>query len=365
MIETERDEVSERFLVGAFDNDGSLMSKGTFRYRNTAFGSGYVKTMTAGAVATPVHLRRGGNVRRMFSYMHERAYEDGVAVAILHPFSFSYYNKFGYERVADHLIARLPISKLDFVPRECRLIPYREEAACDLAAIYGRFARGRRLLFERKSPEQFGRPAGSVTYVYYEGKLPLGYITYTTEKTLKTNHYEDGVMYVHELVYTSPESLCALLSFIRMFEGELEEVEFKNIAMSPEADLILRHYTHTRYRVLPDVSAKVINTELMLAAADYPSREWDVTLKIPEGDEGVMGTFKVEYGGGDSKVTRLPDTADADVTLSPLALPRILYGHDGLSLETLPYVDGIRIEGCAEKLLAAFPKRSAGIFEHF
>lgn len=358
------DAVSEYNSIGAFEGEEKF-SSGVFRFRNTAFGDGYIKTMTAGAVATPVHLRRGGNVRKIFEYAHSFAYESGVVSAILHPFSFAYYNKFGYERVADHLIVSCPIRYIDFVPRRCSLVPCTEDKLLDLIPIYEKFVKGRNLLFERKMPEQFTRYKDALTYIYYEGSTPAGYIIFNTEKVLCTNHFENGKMMVREMVYTSKEALLELFSFIRMYEGELEDVEFLNLAMTPEVDILLRNYTHTKYKILPDIQAKIINTKMLLEAMSLPCAEGALSIKVADGEPGAVGSYLLEWGGGDSRVKTLPDTAETDATLSAKALARLAYGYDLISETTIPYLRDVLISKNAEGFISAFPKKCNGIFEHF
>ena len=188
ILQHEIDAVTELNRVGAVDENGQTLSSGGFRYRNTSLDGKYIKTMTVGGVATPVHLRRGGNVRRIFSYMHDKALEDGVGISILHPFSFAYYNMFDYEKVADHLIVRLPIRYVSFVPRRCSLVPYSAEMLGDMVELYDGFAKSRNISFERKTEEQFIRYKNAQTYVYYSGGKMEGYITYTAEKRLEINH---------------------------------------------------------------------------------------------------------------------------------------------------------------------------------
>ena len=356
--------VEEFNRIGAFEGEEKF-SSGNFRFRNTAFGDGYIKTMTAGAVATPVHLRRGGNVRKVFEYAHALAYESGVAAAILHPFSFAYYNKFGYEKVADHLIVSCPIRYIDFVPRRCSLVPCTEEKLPDLIPVYEKFIKGRNLLFERKMPEQFTVYKDALIYIYYNGSIPEGYIIFNTEKVLHAHHYEEGKILVHEMVYTTPAALSELLSFIRMYEGELEDVEFLNLAMAPEVDLLLRNYTHTKYKIIPDVQAKVINASLLLGAMSLPKADGALSIKVADGELGVKGAYLLEWGGGDSRVSALPDSEETDVTLTAKALARLAYGYDLLSETTLPYLGGVTVNKNVDSFIAAFPKRINGVFEHF
>ena len=213
--------------------------------------------------------------------------------------------------------------------------------------------------------KEFGKYKDSLTYVYYNGDKAEGYITFNTEKVLHTNHFEEGKMTVREMVYTTPAALSELLSFIRMYEGELEDVEFLNLAMTPEVDLALRNYTHTKYRILPDIAAKVINTKLLLGALALPSAEGSVSVRVADGEEGIRGAYLLEWGGGDSRVKALSDSAATDATVSARALARLAYGYDVVNRTTLPYLRDVEIEKNEEGFISAFPKKACGVFEHF
>ncbi len=351
--------------LAAIGENGETQTTGGARFCQTSFGKGTVPTMTLGGVGTPVHYRRGGNVRKLFEFMHERAEENGMAVSILHPFSFSYYRKFGYEKVADHLIMRMPVRMIDCVPRYCDLRPFdgSDEMKEDLKSIYRTFAGGRNLLIAR---EHCGCWGGLTTYIYYdeEGK-PAGYVGYTTTIDVIVNHLGNGLIKVFDMAYVNLDALKKLLGFLRMFEGEFDEIEFQNLAMSPEVDLMLGHYTHTTYRLVPDIMARVMHTEKMLAAHDYPMAEGCFTVRIADDRPYTKGVYRVNYGGGEGQVQKLSDSADADMTLSIQAFSRLIYGYDGANAATAAYMPGVEITGSAEDFFRAFPKKPCGIFEHF
>ncbi len=359
------DDLARTFRIGIFDENDVQQSLGTFRYRNTSFHDGYVKTLTAGGVATPVHFRRGGNVKKLFDYVHQKAFEEGAVIGLLHPFSFAYYNKFEYEKVSDHLILSCPIRYIDFVPRRCSLVPYTPDMLNDLVKLYREFSRGRSLLFERKLASQFQTTPKNNVYVYYKDGKPEGYITYTLEKELYINNYRNSIMKIAEMVYTSPEALRELFSFIRMYEGEYDDVEFQNLAPTPEVDILLRNYTHTSYKLLPDVAARIISTERALNAMTFPNADGRLTISIPEGDVGVKGTYMIEWGGNSKRITRLSDGYDADATLTTTALARLVYGYDMVNAITLPYISGVTVHKNTDAFISAFPKRNTGVFEHF
>ena len=353
-----------RYVVELLDQQDVMLSKGTIHLMQTAFGDEFLKTLSFSGVVTPMQYRRQGHVREIFDYAWQWGIEHEAVVSLLHPFSFSYYQKFGYGKVADHLIVRCPIRMLEFVPR-CGDFEKFEESEANWQQLYdlhNEFCRGRLLTMLRCDPQFY---KGKEIYVYREGGQPAGYIAYTTEKKLMVNHYEEGLMTVHEIVYKTPSALKAILGFIRMYDGELEDVEFANIAMCPEVELQLRHYTHTRYRLLPDLMARVLDTEKMLLAHTYPQQEGAFRIRVEDRLPTVQGSFLVEYGGGSCQVKRLGENAAVDMTVDSPSLSRLLYGYDAVTPQQAAYCDGISIDGNADDFFRAFGKRPAGMFEHF
>ena len=352
----------ELLSVAAVDQNGKALSTGVFTLIDSAFGTATVKALLAGGIATPVQNRRGGNIRKMFDFMHAQAVEEGAAVAILHPFSFSYYNKFGYEKVADHLMMRFPTRMLDFVPRRCAFVPYEAAHLADMLAIYRQFAAGRHLLLMRADDRHY---AGKETYIFYDNGTPTAYIVFSTEKPVFINNYRDTLLTVHEMAYVSPAGLWELLSFLRMFEGEFDEIQLLDGSIYYELELLLRHYTHTRYTRLPDLAARVLHTEKLLCANAYPQRAGAFTIKVLDTMPTVAGVYHVAYGDGTCTVTQLDDTQAADVTMPAHVFARLVYGNDPLDANSLRFLQGVTVDGDTEDLLRAFPKRPCGIFEHF
>lgn len=366
MVQIVRGELTD-FRLGrvfpVFVNEGdTTLSKGNFVLCNSYLSAGKVKTLLSWGISTPPHYRRGGNVRRMFDYVHDYASSEGVAVSLMHPFSFSYYEKLGYEKMADHRIVRCPTRLIDFVPRACNFVPYDDSRFDDLCKIYDGFARGRTGLLEKLELRTYRE--NQQTYILYLNGEPSAYIVFSSEKTLFVNNYRDTRLVVHELAYVSPEALSEIFSFIRMFEGELDEVHFENLAPAYEAELMLRHYTHTDYKLLPDLAARIINTELALSASLYPSVEGSFTLRVVDSLSTVDGSFLVEFGGGDSRVRRI-ESATPDITLTAGALARLVYGYDGVCADSLRYMKGVEVGANADVVALAFPRRSVGVFEHF
>lgn len=359
---------SERW--GFKNEKGDVMSAGSFTTVETRFGREWIKTLQVGGVGTDPEYRRGGYVRAMLEKSMREARERGWAVAILHPFSFSYYRKFGYERVADHLILDMPLSALDFVPRcagfERVSTPMQQQ---DALSVYDAFAQERMLLTRRLDanayPISHDLGAG-VTYLHraQDGKADAC-IRLSLKKDIDVNHYSGGRLTVHEMVYTNKAALWAALGFLRLFDGEADELHFDNTAMAPEIDWTLRHYTHTRYRVLPDIMARLLNTETLLSANHYPISAGSFSLRVLDEYHIADGAWRVRYGDGKAHIERLGAEDVCDVTADVRPMAALLYGALTVDAQSLDYLDGVTVNANAEDFLRAFPRRPVGVFEHF
>lgn len=355
----------------AFKNDrGDVMSAGSFTTVETRFGREWVKTLQVGGVGTDPEYRRGGYVRAMLEKSMREARERGWVVAMLHPFSFSYYRKFGYERVADHLIIDMPLCKLDFVPRCAEFERVSTESQQKEAmGVYEAFAGERMLLTRRLDASAYPISCdlgAGVTYLHRaeDGKADAC-IRLSLKKEIDVNHYSGGRVSVHELVYTSKSALTAALGFLRMFDGEADELHFDNAAMAPEIDWTLRHYTHTHYRVLPDIMARILNTEALLSANRYPQAEGCFSLRVLDEYHAADGAWRVCYGAGGARIERLNEDEVCDVTVDVRPLAALLYGTLTVDAQSLPYLEGVTVRAHAEDFLRAFPRRPVGVFEHF
>lgn len=354
----------KRFELKFQSDEGETLTSGALTLIKTSFGEGFVDTLCFSGVATPMKHRRKGYVRELFDFAFKWGIENGAIISVLHPFSFSYYEKFGYGKVSDHRIVRLPIRLLDTVPRCCDFEKAGDspEELEEIYALHNEFCKNRQLMMLYSDPRYF---KGKDLWVFRENGKMTGYITLTSTKRLEINHYEDGLLTVHNLVYTTPTALKSLLGFIRMFEGELDDVEFANLSCCPEVETYLRHDTHTHYRLLPDLMVRVLDTEKLLSLFNYPKQEGAFVLRVEDKLPTASGVFSVKFGNGACEVKRLDDDAAADITLSAPVLSRMVFGYDKLTVEQARFCDGITISGNAEDFFRVFSHRPAGMFEHF
>lgn len=345
-----------------------------FTVRPSRYHSEWIPALTVGGVATDPEYRREGHVRKILESAFENNAQYGAYVSLLHPFSFSYYRKFGYEKVADHLILEFPIEGLGFLPRVNDFVKLRgEERVGDVLKIFEKFSEGRNLMFRRFGSEHLplepdlGKRA---TYIRCRDGEPVAYVTLSCEKVFYVNQMRSVNLNVWELAFTDPEALRDIFGFLRMFEGENDTVKIHNCAMIPEVDIMLREYIRISYTIIPDIMARVLDTEKMLSANAFPHESGAFRIAVDDVLPDVRGVFEVEYGQGRGKVTRLAASPDAfsgktDIECNAQALSQILYGYHSLTPQLLPYIDGVRVTGNPTGLILAYPKAVNGIFEHF
>lgn len=351
-----------------YTDDGIKMSGLIFKTLNSRYCGNFVKTLTIGGVATEPEYRRAGAVRQMFKMLFDMAPERGWIVSFLHPFSFSYYRKFGYEKVADHKIVEFPISKLEFVDRCSDLVPVnslkRQE---DCVKVYNKFADGRNIMFVRKNTDMYPiNNSKKKTYLWYapDGE-PSGYVTLESEKYFSVNRMVNVNLNVYEMAYTSPDSLQALFGFLRMYEGENDTVKLHNCAMSPEIDVLLKHYMHTSYTLVPDIAARILDVPAILKLNSYPAEHGCFTVKVNDNLPYTDGVYRVEYQNGKADVARLPENSDFDLAVPMPAFTQLVYGYDEYTPDVVKYMSGAVVNEPNSDFFKAFHKKNNGLFEHF
>ena len=350
--------------------EGDIKSAGSFSTVETRFCDKWIRTLRVGGVGTDPEYRRSGYVRAMFEKSLREARKYGWAVGLLHPFSFSYYRQFGYERIADHLIVDIPIAKLETVPRCPDFVRIKtEKHQQDVLHVYDAFSAGRNILTRRLDADAYPIDTdirAGVTYLHYaENGMPDAYLKLSKVMELDVNHLCNGVLTVKEMGYTDKAALTAALGFIRMFDGEVDNVHFDNIAMAPEVDWAIRHYTHASYRLLPDIMARILDPEALLRANRYPESAGCFTLRVTDEYDVASGAWRVKYAHGQAQIERLVDDALCDLTMDVRPLAALLYGALTVDACSIVSLDGVMVNGSAEDFLRAFPKRPCGMFEHF
>ncbi len=356
--------------------NGIDMSHGGQGYRVIHLHGAKLPAAFIGGIGTEPEYRRAGLVREIVTAMAEEADRREIPLSVLHPFSFAYYRKFGFERVADHRVLEFPMSALNIFDRNPHLVRAADADRSTLASLYNTFAEKRNLLPVRSANHPFPTAPDSSVRAYIthdDSGAPDGYVTVEKEKYYSVNRMVSVNLHVYEMVFLSPAALDRLFGFLRMYEGELDSVKIHDCAMSPEVELRLRHYMHTTITVIPDLMARINDVAAVLAAVRYPDEAGHFTVSTTETpgspwsalSHKTTGVFRVDYQNGVGTVTRLSDDAPADLTADIGALTQLIFGYESCGYDTARYTPGVTFQNSAPDFFRAFPRRPSGVFEHF
>jgi predicted acetyltransferase len=362
---------SKNEFWGVYDDDGeTLMAGGGVNTLQSRYCGHFISTLAFGGLATGPEYRRQGFIRRLIEDAFALAPERGWVVSMLHPFAYSYYRMFGYEKISDHKILEFPISALGCFERCSNLKRLNsEERLRDALFVYDKFSENINIMFKRYDGNHYRLNAKRdepTTFIWYDKQgAPASTITLSIENYLSVNRMLSVNLNVYEMVFTSPESLSALFGFMRMYEGELETVKIHDCAMSPEIDLVLREYIFVKYTVIPDIMGRILNVEEFLKANAYPEEHGHFIVKVEDTLDFTKGVYEVEYANRKADIKKIADTGNFDISARMPAFTQMLYGYESFNAQRACFLPGVELKTNAGDFFKAFPKRNNGLFEHF
>jgi len=351
-------------FYGAFKDDGeTLMAQiAVIDYKSMYYGHVLTAAGIAG-VSTLPEYRRSGCIREIFKYIFTSGSVKPYDASFLYPFSYRYYRKYGYERVLQHKTIKFPFSAIQFIPRNDSGVLYQsKDQLPELLALYNRFASRYNVCFYRENGKYFcDTPfkTGKYTYMWYNNGKPEAYATFTIEgRTLN----------VSELVWLDKNSLLGLLGFLRMYEGQADDIWFSTLDKNNPLDLMIDADRSCSYGMYDGVMGRFMDIKKGLALYPYPEESGTLTVEVT-GDfiTSNNGVYHIEYGGGRANVTYLNDetpdkSISTDIKISVCSLSRLLFGD--VTPENIPYLLDTVVYH-AEKVQKIFKPNDAVHFERF
>lgn len=328
---------------------GKTVSTALICIRSTRFAGKFIPTMTVADVSTLPEYRNRGLVREMLNVAHSKAREYGAYISLLHPFSFDFYRKFGYEKISDTVSATFDAGELAAPSDTAELVPINEKYYDDVLSLFKEFSRNRNLMLDRYNISAFLRRSAE-TMLYFKDKILCGYIIFQKDT-------ESRKITVSEVVFKDKDALKDLLYGIRKHSEGFVKIEILDCEPIPEIYELLENKKVT-YDSRGDLAARVLDTEALLLAHEYPEARGEFTVSVTDTLPTVSGIFKIMYEGKKCTVERLTEDIEADVTMDASLLLRTVYGCDippDIERETEAIKDFYR----------AFPKQTNGLYEHF
>ncbi|MDG0876349.1 GNAT family N-acetyltransferase [Paenibacillus thiaminolyticus] len=279
-----------------------------------------------GSVATYPEYRRQGYVKGLLTHLLAVMKEEGQTVSMLHPFSVSFYRKYGWELITDY--CRSVYAKSDLVPLQPApngIIRRYSKAnhSADLEQVYDQFARRHAGMLKRTTDRWLHAVYGNMfAAVYYdEGKKPQGYLLYEVKESR---------MKVKEFVPLNGEARIGLWNFICQHDSMVEQVELWAAPDEP-LNFALRNPRITR-DATPLVMGRIVDAEAFLVRYPFQWQSVDEALILHIDDpHAEWNNISVSLQDGDMKVivrhTKPDGLADNELRLSILALTTLLFGY--------------------------------------
>lgn len=213
------------------------------------------------AVATWPEYRRQGMVKHLLYHALKQMKQDGQTLSFLHPFSFAFYRKYGWEHAFTEQQYSIPLEKLKkkwggagYVRRIQPDIPM-------LNRIYNKYAKTFNGMLERDEKWWKQRvlkdESQHIAIAYSDQGHPEGYLIYRVKEQVLT---------VKEMVYNSLNARKLLLQFM----GNHDSMAEKANLVVPEDDNLPLLLDEPRFeqKLLPYFMARIVDVKAFLE--EYP-----------------------------------------------------------------------------------------------
>lgn len=350
---------------GLFDGDTMLTSISTLQHQ-LSFGGEVISAGEVHMVGSLPERRGGGGVRRLFGDILRDFRAQGDALAVLIPFSCSFYRKFGFEVVGRVLEQRVAIDQLagfscdlrvTRVWSETDLVPVR--ALWEAHVHYSNLAELRDdAAWAWRGNGDFGAPdfmhpnRQRYTYVLWDkDDNPCAYLRFSFF------HEPDmpfvGELKVDDFVWNSPAALCAALGFLYRMRAKVSHINFE----LPDLDLstLMPESDRVEQRVDSHVMARMLDVPTLLRLMPQPYDQGSYVLDIedvflPE----VAGRWQIAYEAGRTTSVERTD-AEPDFIADETSACQLILGRAGL--QDALYRFDVQVLGNADVLAHAFTRR--------
>lgn len=212
-------------------------------------------------VATYPEFRRNGYVKKLLKHVLKTMRQDGYSVSMLHPFSVSFYRKYGWELFANRLVCSL--SKADLIMKEHvqgRIKRFNKESHLkEIEIVYEQFAKKYSGMLVRDRDIWLNFVYGNLNAAIYYNRAdePMGYILYKIE---------NSKMKVEEFVPLNSEARTALWNFICQHDSMIKELEI--VVHEKEPLLFSLQEPRIKAEIKPYFMVRIVDVERFIK--QYP-----------------------------------------------------------------------------------------------
>lgn len=360
------EEPREEEAWGLYDDEGRMQTSFVTSTRKVYFEGETVPISEVNMVASLPEGRGSGNVRALMAAVLRDFRQRGDLFAVLHPFSFAFYRKYGFDLITERLNQKFPVGELrnftcSMDVRQARS----EEEIPALLALYERCACGKNLANVRTEKDfvyrgngEYGQPAWhsrgqSYTYIFSDARGDHAYLKFVFE--FGPEGPFTGDLRATELIFDSPEAFCSVLGFIYGMRAKLINVvlEFpEDIHMAfllPECDSAEEKFGG-------HLMGRVLDVKKVLELLKQPEGQGAYVIRVEDSFlPEIGGTFRVSYR--DRHTELVTETADApELTLSIQTFSQLSAGLYDLSAAL--YRPGTVLSGNKEVFERLFVKKT-------
>ena len=358
-------EVPRNTTLGFFDQEEKLTACLELPTYQARYQGKVIPITGVGGVASLPEHRKGGAVRRLFTYTLPWMRDQGAVFSCLYPFSHSFYRKFGYELCQLPTAWQVPAESLRHLPCSCQVDML--QPGCDLSPlkeVYDAYLGQCQLAIQREDRhwrELLGKASYKdrrYSYLFSQEGKALSYVVIQAEND--GPYSKAGV--VRELAWACPQGLREALGFLNRLAAQ-----YGRFRITLPQGTLLPALVDECYDCKPSCHdqpmARVLQaTEAFRLRPLAQGVRCRVAVEDPFLPENT-GVFALTGAGDHTQVEQLPLSEEWDLSVDPGTLTQLLLGT--LTLEEALCKPQVTLRGNAQALEQAFPKATVFLNEYF
>ncbi|GAA0489200.1 GNAT family N-acetyltransferase [Salinibacillus aidingensis] len=270
-LSKKKEEAKRHIIWGWKDREG-LAAKLHLLPLNCYINGKNFKMGGIGGVATWPEYRRQGMVKQLLFHALNHMKANGQTISFLHPFSFPFYRKYGWEYAFNEKTYTILTEKFKknweingFVRRIKQDIPLLNQLYNEYAENFnGMLNRDEKWWKQRVLKDEY-----NIAVAYNNQKTPVGYVMYVVK---------DEIMNIGEMVYSHVAGLRQLLHFIGNHDSMAKKVKM----VVPENDLLPLFIDEPRFdqTINPYFMARIVDVQAFLKSYPFDRTSKNVLLSL-------------------------------------------------------------------------------------
>ncbi|PYY30610.1 GNAT family N-acetyltransferase [Paenibacillus illinoisensis] len=271
-LEKRREEFASHNVLGVYENGQVGAKLQIIPFQTYIQGRSFAMGGIAG-VATWPEYRRKGWVAGLLKFALEEMNRNKQSISFLHPFSFAFYRKYGWETYVEFKNYKLSTDQLPAKKATPGTLRRSNPELSVLKEIYDTYAERYNGTLSRNDSwweNSVYAKKGSQRAVYYdEAGLPQGYVLYEVKERKFT---------IGEMVHLNEEARQGLWTFIANHDSMIDEVTLK----APANDTLAFQLDNPRIQqeVTPYFMARIVSVEQFISQYPFASQDSPVQIQL-------------------------------------------------------------------------------------